>query len=106
MAIVILFIERSNFMSGGHFDYAQYRIEDIAKEIDELIANNDNPKLDSFNFTIGNFYPDNIIEKFNETRRTLRLAAAMTQRVDYLVSGDDGKDSFLRRWAEEVDILR
>jgi hypothetical protein len=93
-------------MSGGHFDYAQYRIEDIAKEIDKLIANNDNPELDSFKCPIGTFYPDNIIEKFKDARNTLRLAAAMAQRVDYLVSGDDGESSFIRRWKEEVDILR
>lgn len=27
-------------MSGGHFDYQQYRIEDMATEIHEIIARN------------------------------------------------------------------
>jgi hypothetical protein len=26
----------------------------------------------------------------------------MAQRVDWLVSGDDGESSFLKRWLEEV----
>jgi len=29
-------------MSGGHFDFAQYRMEDIACEIEYLIKINDN----------------------------------------------------------------
>jgi len=45
-------------MSGGHFDYAQYWIEDIAAEI--------------------------------------------AQRVDWLVSEDDGEDSFMQRLGGKV----
>lgn len=93
-------------MSGGHFDYAQYRIEDIAREIDELIEKNEDTSLDSFGCVIGNFYPKEIIDKFDEARKTLRLSAAMAQRIDYLVSGDDGEESFLSRWHEEVESLK
>jgi len=42
------------------------------------------------------------IEKFREAAHTLRQAAEMAQRVDWLVSGDDGEDSFMRRWEKEV----
>ena len=28
-------------MSGGHFDYKQYEIENIADEIEQIILNND-----------------------------------------------------------------
>jgi len=93
-------------MSGGYFGYNQYRLEDIASEIDELIARNDSTELDGFGQEIGRHYPPDIIQKFDETRKTLRLAEAMAQRVDWLVSGDDGEDLFRSRWAEEVDPLR
>jgi len=86
-------------MSGGYFDYDQYRLESMASEIDELIASNDSQDPN------GRGYPVDIIEKFNETRKALRLAAAMTQRVDWLVSCDDGVESFRSRWAETVTPL-
>jgi DNA repair ATPase RecN len=70
------------------FEYAQYRIEDIASAIDELIEDNESKELDSFNQEIRLNYLSDIIAMFNEARKTLRLAAAMAQRVDWLVSGD------------------
>lgn len=93
-------------MSGGYFDYQQSRLEDIASDIDELIENNDRTDKDSYGDDIGYHYPPDIIERFDETRKTLRLARAMAQRVDWLVSGDDGEDSFRERWVKEVEILR
>jgi len=93
-------------MSGGHFDYAQYRIEDIASSIDELIKTNKSKDIDSFGQEIGRNYPDGIIKKFDEAKKTLSLAAKMAQHIDWLVSGDDGEDSFEKRWIEEVDSVR
>lgn len=93
-------------MSGGHFGYSQFMIEEIASSIDELIETNTSKELDSFGQEIGRNYPADIIAKFDETRKTLRLAASMARRVDLLVSDDDGEDSFRRRWMEEVEPLR
>lgn len=89
-------------MSGGHFQYQQYRIEDIAVEIDEIIESNDDETLDRFGQRRGENYPSEVIEKFKEAAHTLRQAAEMAQRVDWLVSGDDNEDSFMRRWEKEV----
>jgi hypothetical protein len=91
-------------MSGGHFDYQQYRIEDIAKSIEELIASNDDKTLNEWGYCCGNGYDKEIIEKFKLAVHTLRKAATMAQRVDWLVSGDDGEDSFHRRWDEELNV--
>lgn len=91
-------------MSGGHFQYQQYRIEDIAVEIDEMIGSNDDQSLDEWGQRRGNNYPPEILEKFREAAHTLRQAAEMAQRVDWLVSGDDGEESFMRRWEKEVRL--
>jgi hypothetical protein len=91
-------------MSGGHFQYQQYRIEDIAVEIDEIIRSNDDQTLDEWGQRRGNNYPPEILEKFCETAHTLRQAAEMAQRVDWLVSGGDGEESFMRRWEKEVRL--
>jgi hypothetical protein len=89
-------------MSGGHFQYQQYRIEDIAVEIYEIIESNDDKTIDQYGQRRGNGYMPEGIEKFREAAHTLRQAAEMAQRVDWLVSGDDGEDSFIRRWEKEV----
>ena len=82
-------------MSGGHFEYQQYRFEDIACEIDRLITKNNRK---------GNEYPYNneTIRKFKEAAHTIRQAGEMVQRIDWLVCDDDGEDSFHERWKEEV----
>ena len=89
-------------MSGEYFDYKQYRIEDIAVEIDEAIELNDDETLNECGQRRGNGYPPEIIEKFRETAHTLRQAAEMAQRVDWLLSGYDDEDAFLRRWDIKV----
>ena len=89
-------------MSGGHIGYHQHRLTDIAFEIEELIAMNNCEALDRFGEKIGNGYPPEVIEKFEEAVHTLRQSAEMVQRIDYLLSGDDGQDTFLRLWQEEV----
>lgn len=89
-------------MSGGHIGYHRHRLEDIAFEIEELIAMNDSEALDRFGERIGNGYPKEVIEKFDDAVLTLRQAAEMVHRIDYLLSGDDGQESFLRLWRTEV----
>jgi len=89
-------------MSGGHFDYAQYRLNDIASSIDELIASNDDTSRNEYGDTRGAGHSVETIERFKEASATLRRAEAMAQRVDWLVSGDDGEESFHSRWEKEV----
>lgn len=89
-------------MSGGHFDYQQHRIGDIADEIDSLIASNDDDSDNGFGGTVGNHYPNEVIERFKTASRTLRLAQEMAHRVDWLVSSDDSEESFLQRWDTEI----
>lgn len=89
-------------MSGGHFNYDQYRIDNIIYNIEQLIETNDDESLDDWGYRNGRGYPPEIIDKFKEAIHTLKRGREMAQRVDWLVSGDDGEESFLRRWEEEV----
>ena len=90
-------------MSGGHFSYAQYGIEDIAQEIVELVASNNDESIDEWGDRRGRFYRPETIARFIEAIGTLRRAATMVQRIDWLVSGDDGEEQFHERWDREVD---
>lgn len=89
-------------MSGGHFDYQQYRIEDIATEIDELISHNDDKTPNAWGETRGRFYQPATIARFGEAVVALRRASKMAQRIDWPVSGDDAEESFHERWEEEI----
>ena len=93
-------------MSGGHFDYKQWHIVNIAGEIQELIFSNDDESLDAWGDKRGKFYSDQTIKEFETAVRYLRLAYVYAQRVDWLVSGDDGEDSFHKRLKIELECFR
>lgn len=164
-------------MSGGHFDYAQYRIEDIADSIEREIEKATAPRppkvyetfisvireeklkgctsytylsnpyksleearkyykrgydlleekdkefvvqdkvtgevyrikeCETWDYADGGFYPDYTPETLKEFRNAihqLRKAAIYAQRVDWLISGDDGEDSFHERLKEDLEKL-
>ena len=89
-------------MSGGHFQYKQYEIECIADEIQSLIDNNGSDEKDELGYNAHGSYSDATITEFANAVHFLRLARIYTQRVDWLVSGDDGEDSFHRRLQDET----
>lgn len=111
-------------MSGGHFEYSQYRINDIADEIEEIIEKNGKPipwedldyydrqqfgnnekayeKAEAVEKFYNTYYPPEIIERFKEGLKVLRRAYIYAQRIDWLLSGDDGEDSFMRRLDKEL----
>jgi len=105
-------------MSGGAFDYNQYKIGYIADQIEEVIVKNGVEKTpedlkqegwrdpdwyekypeDKFHYK----YPDEVIEKMKEAVKALKIAQEYAQRVDWLLSGDDGEESFLSRLEENL----
>jgi hypothetical protein len=108
-------------MSGGAFEYSQYKIGYIADQIEETVIKNGVKKTpedlkeegwrdpdwykkypeDLFHYK----YPDEVIEKMKEAVKALKIAQIYAQRVDWLLSGDDGEESFLRRLEEELNEL-
>lgn len=93
-------------MSGGHFDYDQYRIDQIAEDISQIIRNNKNEELDEWGSKKGYFFPDEVIEEFKKAVKILDTAYVYVQRIDYLLSGDDGEDSFHSRLKDELNSLK
>ena len=96
-------------MSGGHFDYNQNRIRDIADEVEQLIHNSGkkkNCKVSSWENEYYYEYPPEVIEKFKEGLDILRKAEVYAQRIDWLVSGDDGDETFLERLKEDLDKIK
>ena len=90
-------------MSGGRFDYVQFRFGEIVESIRSEIANNDSTEKDEWGCDKGRHLPADIIAKFKETADTVERAEKMVTRVDWLLSGDDGENTFRNRWKKEVE---
>ncbi len=108
-------------MSGGHFNYDQYKIGYIADSIEQEIERNGREKTreemkaegwkdpnwyekypeDKFYYE----YPPEVIEQFKVAVKKLREAQVYAHRVDWLLSSDDGEESFLRRLKEDLEKL-
>lgn len=98
-------------MSGGHFDYKQYEITTIADSIQSIIDKNRVPvekrhrygEWDDRKYYYD--FPDEVIDKFKEAVKVLRVAHVYAQRVDWLISGDDGDQNFLKRLSDDLQAL-
>jgi hypothetical protein len=106
-------------MSGGTFDYNQYRIRDIADRVEQEISKSGTPKTERELKDEGWFrdrewyekypedlnhykYPDEVIEEFKKGYEILRKAEIYAQRMDWLFAGDDGNESFIQRLKGEL----
>ena len=92
-------------MSGGHFQYKQWEIGNIADEVEQLILTNDSEEKDEWGDRKGYHYTPETIEEFKKGLVLLRQAYVYAQRIDWLISGDDGEDSFHSRLKFELEKL-
>jgi len=92
-------------MSGGHFQYKQWEIDNIADEVEQLILTNDSEEKDEWGDRKGYHYSPETIEEFKKGLVLLRQAYVYAQRIDWLVSADDGEDSFHNRLKFELEKL-
>lgn len=92
-------------MSGGHFDYKQYEIGYIADEVQQLILTNDSTEKNEWGDEKGYHFSSETIAEFKKGLDLLRQAQIYAQRIDWLVSGDDGEDSFHSRLQEELGVV-
>lgn len=81
-------------MSGGAFNYVQFQFSQAAEEVEDFL--HEKNKEEWYD------YPPEVLERFKEAAHTIKQAGQMLQRVDWLVSGDDSVESFMKRWDKEV----
>jgi hypothetical protein len=90
-------------MSGGYFNYQQDRLDDMATTIRELIDRHTRKAIDDddsdFRFSAAT------VAKFEEAVSALNRAEVYVQRIDWLVSGDDGEDTFHAQLAKDLAAL-
>ena len=92
-------------MSGGYFEYNQYRMSTMIEELDVLISDNGSncDGEDTNEYCCPYNYPPHIIKEFEAGLGLLKKAYVYIHRIDWLVSGDDGEESFIARLNEELE---
>ena len=89
-------------MSGGYFDYEQYKIDMIADQIQNVIDNNDSTELNEWGDSVSRNLQSQTILYMQAAVDRLRRAAIYAQRIDWMLSGDDSEESFWRRLEEDL----
>ncbi len=83
-------------MSGGYFDYIQFRMNDAAEQLKRVIERRTYDADGEYPI------PVDILADFTIGLHHLTLAKTYLQRIDWLLSGDDGENSFRKRLEEEL----
>lgn len=114
-------------MSGGYFDYAQSRIDDIADRIEDYLYGHELDESDVQDLIRDSFGDDDesteyainhhhtmpncfgyrflTLQELKRAVRYLRKAAIYAQRADYLLSGDDSEEAFQKRLRHDLTDL-
>ena len=85
-------------MGGGYFNYENYRMNDVARAIEELIIGNDTSEYH------GGYGPQTL-ERFQEAIDLIKRADHIVHRIDWLVSGDDSEERFHERLNKQLEEL-
>ena len=78
-------------MSGGHYEYEQYKIDQVAYQMKKDIENNGethDPHNYVFDFT------KETMEYMKKVSDIVALAGILTKHADWLYSGDDSEETF------------
>ena len=109
-------------MSGGAFEYNQYKIGYMADQIEHEIERSGRPKTqeelkdeswrdhdwyEKYPEDLNHHkYTNEVIEEFKNAVKHLRVAEIYAQRVDWLLSGDDGEDTFIERLKSDLAKIK
>lgn len=79
-------------MSGGHFNYIQFRFAEIAEQMEKINEEKEDHGLD-----------EEAVAHVQMGIKLLLAAGIYLQRIDWLVSGDDGLDAFKQRLRKDLE---
>lgn len=91
-------------MSGGHFDFHSYRLEEIIKELEEIITR-DKASLCYSDQPVF-CYSSETIASFKKAIESIELAKIMIERISFLLEGDDSEESYHTRLKEDLAKLK
>lgn len=89
-------------MSGGMFEYKQHYINDIIDSIKNEMEDKQFHDALNMEFNDDEIMKQKIVEEFNKGLYYLKMASFYAQRIDWVLSGDDGFKTFLNRINEDI----
>lgn len=104
-------------MSGDYFGFQEYQIYEIVNTIEEVLNRQGKRKpKDELYGDIKYYeehpeemyyytYPEIIQEKIKEGIKQLKIASVYARRIDFLLSSDDGDESFIFRLSEDLNKI-
>ena len=102
-------------MSGGAFNYNQYKIRLIWEHIQEELDKQGQEKEVEFwdkeyyekypEARYEEVYREDVQQIFKDGIEALKKAEVYAQRIDWFLSGDDGEDSLVSRLKSDLDKL-
>lgn len=84
-------------MSGGHYDYNQHYIWNIAEIIEKDLANNNQENEDGYDSRM----PSDVVARMTELKNKLEQVAKLVKEADWLYSGDTSEEYF----CEQYDLI-
>ena len=93
-------------MSGGFFNHLQYNLDQISADIEDEIYYNDSEEVNEYNDKSGNGFSEDTMQEFKLAVWYLKQALVYTQRIDWLLSGDDGEETFHERLKKDLEKLK
>jgi len=85
-------------MLGGFFEYQQYRLNDMADQIQNIHDTNDEDMIED------RYSVETRIE-FRKAIIALQIARIYVDRIDWLLSGDDSEETFHKRLKKDLENL-
>lgn len=88
-------------MSGGYFDYVQHQLTEVAEKLKERIENEGD--ADEYHHEE---YSEETIDHFKVAYALILASGIYVQRIDRLLSGDDGEETFLKRIDHDLGEIK
>ncbi len=98
-------------MSGGYFSFDNYKIDEVAERVERLLHAalnghyDDDDQYSSWEKKLIANAPAELKSTFNDAVICLKKAAVYAHRIDWLLSGDDGEESFLKRLKDQLNEI-
>lgn len=99
-------------MSGGYFGNVDRHFREVADKVKEHIDRNEIPPspdddwgMRYFTENGNKWYSDETMEAFKRAYECIRMAETYAHRIDWLLSDDDGEETFHERLHEDIGKL-
>lgn len=92
-------------MSGGRFNYLQFRVKEISETLKEIIDRQGKPFEDEWEQGEYETFPPDVQQIMLDGIKAIDRAFVYIQRIDWFLCGDDGKDSLIERLKEDLENI-